>query len=90
MNAVKPRPSFQCSAHHKRGKAVCAHGFVMRANRIDDAVLRPLGGDVLRPAVVEAVIEGAVQAPAPEAVVPTLLWRHAASAVGPAAICWSA
>ena len=45
---------YGCSAHHKRGQAVCGNGFVMRKERIDEAVLpTALGGDVLRPAVVD-------------------------------------
>jgi DNA invertase Pin-like site-specific DNA recombinase len=49
---------YGCSAHHKRGRAVCGNGFVMRKERIDDAVLEALGGDVLKPAMVTAVIDG--------------------------------
>src|SRR4029450_571027 len=53
---------YGCSAHHKRGHAVCGNGFVMRKERIDDAVLQALGGDILRPAVVTAVLDGVFQA----------------------------
>jgi site-specific DNA recombinase len=58
---------YGCSANHKRGQAVCGNGFVMRKERIDDAVLKALGGDVLRPAVVSAVLDGVLDALKPAA-----------------------
>jgi hypothetical protein len=63
---------YGCSAHHKRGKAVCTNGAVMRKTCIDDAVLREIGGHMLRPAAIDAVVEGVLQALAPEAVAPPL------------------
>jgi site-specific DNA recombinase len=53
---------YGCSAYHKRGTSVCGNGLQMRADRIDEAVLRTLAGDVLRPAVVMAVVDGALDA----------------------------
>jgi site-specific DNA recombinase len=58
---------YGCSANHKRGQAVCGNGFVMRKERIDDAVLQALGGDVLRPAIVSAVLDGVFEAMKPAA-----------------------
>jgi site-specific DNA recombinase len=58
---------YGCSANHKRGHAVCGNGLVMRKERIDEAVLKALGGDVLRPAVVNAVLEGLWAAMHPQA-----------------------
>lgn len=52
---------YGCSANHKRGKAVCANNYVMRKERIEDAVLTELV-DAFRPAVVDAVLEGVVGA----------------------------
>ena len=51
---------YGCSAHHKRGSAVCGNNLVQRMEKIDDAVLRAIGGDVLRPAVIMAVVEGVI------------------------------
>jgi hypothetical protein len=48
---------------------VCANHHVMRKERIDDAVLAAIGGDVLRPAVIDTLIEGAFAALAPEAAI---------------------
>jgi hypothetical protein len=48
------------------------NAFVMRKERVDDAVLRTLGGDVLRPAVVTAVLEGVFDAMRPDAMDATL------------------
>ena len=45
---------YACSAYHKRGTAVCGNSLSMRIERVDDAVLQTLGGDVLRSAVVMA------------------------------------
>ena len=44
----------------------------MRKERIEDAVLRVLGGDVLRPEVISAVLDGIFAALAPEAIAPNL------------------
>ncbi len=51
---------YGCSAHHKRGSAVCGNNLVQRMEKIDDAVLKAIGGDVLRPAVIMAVVEGVI------------------------------
>jgi len=58
---------YGCSANHKRGQAVCSNGLVMRKEKIDDAVLRTLRGDVLRPAVVWVVLDGVWEAMDPQA-----------------------
>lgn len=66
-NHVDQRAFFYgCSANHKRGHAVCGNGFVMRKERIDDAVLKGLAGDTLRPAVVSAVLDGVLDALQPK------------------------
>ena len=51
---------YGCSAHHKRGSAVCGNNLVQRMERIDDAVLKAIGGEVLRPAVIMAVVDGVI------------------------------
>ena len=51
---------YGCSAHHKRGSAVCANNLVQRMENIDNAVLRAIGGDVLRPQVIMAIIDGVI------------------------------
>jgi DNA invertase Pin-like site-specific DNA recombinase len=48
---------YACSSYWKRGSSVCGNGLVMKTERIDDAVLQALGGDVLRPAVVMATVD---------------------------------
>jgi hypothetical protein len=53
------------AAYHKRGTSVCGNGLAMRIERIDDAVLGTLGGDVLRPEVVMAILDGVVEAMSP-------------------------
>ena len=58
---------YGCSANHKRGQAVCGNGYVMRKERIDDAVLKALAGDTLRPVVVSAVLDGVMDALRPQA-----------------------
>ena len=58
---------YGCSAHHKRGARVCGNGLVQRMEAIDDAVLRSLGGDVLHPAVIMAVIDAVIAELKPQA-----------------------
>jgi Recombinase zinc beta ribbon domain len=60
---------YGCLAYHKRGTSVCGNGLQMRIERIDDAVLKTLGGDVLRPAVVVAVVDGVLAELAPTSIV---------------------
>jgi hypothetical protein len=48
---------YACSAYHKRGTSICGNQLAMRIEQVDEAVLRTLGGDVLRPAVVMAVVD---------------------------------
>jgi hypothetical protein len=50
-----------------RRHAVCANAMVMRMERINEAVLQTLGGDVLRPAVVQAYLHGVFEALRPRA-----------------------
>ena len=56
---------YACTSYHKRGTSVCGNGLVVRAERVDEAVLKTLGGDVLRPAVVRAVLDGVAEAMKP-------------------------
>jgi site-specific DNA recombinase len=62
---------YGCSAHCKRGRHICANDFVMRMETIDAAVLQTLGGEVLRPAVAKAVIEGVLKAMDPKVMTTT-------------------
>lgn len=71
---------YGCSAHHKRGATVCRNNLVMGKERIDAAVLTAIGGDVLRPAVVQAVVDGVFEALAPDATAPALEQARAALA----------
>jgi hypothetical protein len=45
-----------CLAYQKRGTTVCANHLVVRMDRIDEAVLTTIGGDVLKPKIIPAVI----------------------------------
>lgn len=49
---------YGCMAHHKRGAAVCANATVVRMDHVDRSVLEKIGGEVLRPEIVEAVLDG--------------------------------
>lgn len=55
---------YGCLAHRKRGPRICGNDLELRVANIDEAVLRRLGGDVLRPAVVQAMIDGVFDAAA--------------------------
>jgi hypothetical protein len=56
---------YGCLRHWKRGATMCANDLVLPIARVDDAVVKAIGGDVLRPAVVSAVIEGLLAAIVP-------------------------
>lgn len=58
--------SYGCLAHHKRGAAVCQNGLRLSLARVDEAVLQKLGHDVLRPAVVMALVDGVLTMMRPE------------------------
>jgi hypothetical protein len=48
---------YGCLTNWKRG-AICRNDLVLPIDRVNDAVLKALAGDVLRPAVVSAIIDG--------------------------------
>ena len=52
---------YGCLAYLKRGTSVCGNKLRLPVDRIDDAVLRTLAGDVLRPPVVMAIVDGVLQ-----------------------------
>ena len=47
-----------CLVYQKLGTTVCANHLVVRMDRIDEAVLTTIGGDVLKPKIIPAVIAG--------------------------------
>ena len=49
---------YGCLAYHKRGPAVCTNSLVLPVAAVEQAVLRAFGGTMLRPAVVQAVLDG--------------------------------
>jgi hypothetical protein len=53
---------YGCLSYCKRGTAVCGNGLRLPLASVDDAVLRTIGGDVLRPAVLMAIIDGVLEA----------------------------
>ncbi len=52
---------YGCLANWKRGATICPNDLVLPMHRVNDAVLQALAGDVLRPAVVSAIIEGVLE-----------------------------
>ena len=63
---------YECTAYHKRGTSVCGNGLAQRIEIVDESVLRTLGGDVLRPKVVDAVLDGVLEAVQPDTMQPGL------------------
>ena len=53
---------YGCLAHYKRGATVCDNALVLPIDRVDDAVVSRLSRDVLRPAVVQAILDGVFEA----------------------------
>src|SRR5207244_982065 len=52
---------YGCLANWKRGAPICTNDLNLPIDRVNDAVLRSLAGDVLRPAVVSAIIDGVLE-----------------------------
>ena len=57
---------YGCASNYKRGITVCDNALQMRASNVDEAVLETLGGKVLRPAVIMAVLDGVFAEMAPK------------------------
>jgi seryl-tRNA(Sec) selenium transferase len=51
-------PFYGCIAYQKRGTTVCANNLAIRMEHIDEAVLTTIGGEVLSPTIIKAVIAG--------------------------------
>ena len=49
---------YGCLTNWKRGPTICRNDLILPIGRVDDAVLKAIAGDVLRPAVVSAIIDG--------------------------------
>jgi len=45
-----------CLAYQNLGTTVCANNLVVQMDRIDEAVLTTIGGDVLKPKIIPAAI----------------------------------
>jgi hypothetical protein len=58
----------QAAAYHKRGTGVCGNSLWVPIEHVAEMVLKPIGGDVLRPAVVIAVVDGVVEELTPKTV----------------------
>ena len=58
---------YACTAYHKRGTSVCGNSLILPIERVDQAVLGALGGDVLREEVVQGVINGVLAELTPQA-----------------------
>jgi site-specific DNA recombinase len=59
------RHVYGCIAHHKKG--TCSNGLRIPVDRVDHAVLTALAGEVLRPAVVMAVVDRVFEQLTPQA-----------------------
>jgi hypothetical protein len=49
---------YGCLTNWKRGATICPNDLVLPIDRVNDAVLKAIAGDVLRPVVVSAIIDG--------------------------------
>jgi site-specific DNA recombinase len=63
---------YGCMAHAKRGATVCDNALVLPVERVDEAVRSKLLAEVLRPAVVKAIIDGVFEALRPTAITKNL------------------
>jgi site-specific DNA recombinase len=60
------RFAYGCLVYNKRGANVCGNRLTIPIERVDAAVLSTLAGSVLKPAIVEAVIAGVLEALEPQ------------------------
>jgi hypothetical protein len=49
---------YGCLTSWKRGATICPNDLILPIEWVNDAVLKAIAGDVLRPAVVSAIIDG--------------------------------
>jgi DNA invertase Pin-like site-specific DNA recombinase len=56
------RYHYGCLVYNKRGASVCGNRLTVPIDRVDAAVLSTLADDVLKPAIVDAVISGVLEA----------------------------
>ena len=49
---------YGCLTNWKRGATICSNDLILPIERVNDAVLKAIAGDVLRPAIVRAIIDG--------------------------------
>ena len=59
---------YGCLANWKRGRTVCENATTVALERVERAVLAKIGRDVLRPAVIDAVLDGVFEAMATPAI----------------------
>ena len=52
---------YGCSAYHRKGKTVCSNGLTLRADVLENAVLREVEAVVLDPRVVQVALDDAVE-----------------------------
>src|SRR5262249_48435201 len=52
---------YGCRAYLKRGTSVCGNALRLPISRVDDAVLKTIAGDLLRPPVIMAVVNGVLE-----------------------------
>jgi site-specific DNA recombinase len=69
---------YGCLAYLKRGTSVCGNALRLPLDRVDDAVFSTLIGDVLRPQIVMAVIDGVLEEMTPRSRSRDLLENEAA------------
>ena len=52
---------YACLSNWKRGSTICANDLILPVEKVDEAVLKALGGDTLRPAVIHAIVDDVLQ-----------------------------
>ncbi len=52
---------YGCSAYHRTGKSVCNNALTVRAEVLENAVLREVEGVALGPVVIQAALDRAVE-----------------------------
>ncbi len=68
---------YGCLAFHKRGSNICSNRLVMPVSIVDEAVLRALAGDALRPEVVLAIVDAVFEEMKPATVTANVEALHA-------------
>jgi hypothetical protein len=66
QSRTEARLSLWCARNQKGGNIACRNNLALRVETVDDAVVKTIGGDVLRADVIMAVVDGVLRELSPD------------------------